>query len=507
MPPPGKSALVQLAPKNGRCGGHLRPAKRAVAIWENVKMKPESIRNAPEKYAIEAAIVRWVETNLGAQVLEISAFTRQRQTWRVDYTANGEHRSLLAKGSRPWSSIPFSLNWEMQANQVLRAEGATVPAVFGIMDEPNIFFMDWVDSDERPVGLLRQSTHGSAYTLPAERWATQLKYMEELAKIHAIPASAFQGTETVFPRSAQDVALALFNPFYTMVEEAGLVDARIEFLRIWLERNVPQHRTHYGFVTGDGCQYLSRGTDIVAMIDFEISYLGDPMQDLACFRCRHPVENLGDIYELYRHYARVTGQPIDVATLAYQTVVFQAIAWMGMVTAVNQSYRGGNALEEYGQVGFGYRRGFEALAEIEGVTLEDLQRPVPFRMPYVDAIVSNLSLDVASLPLSDVYTEWQRQCLGAAPKLLSHFLALGHWYVAEGIREIEEIVGGRYEDHASAWTALKAFVQEAGPEHNERLIRFFHRDAQRECWLAAGPDAPLDHLLFVKQDTIFDKGL
>jgi aminoglycoside phosphotransferase (APT) family kinase protein len=469
-------------------------------------MKPQSIRNAPEKYATEAAIVEWIESNLG-EVQEINAFTRQRQTWRVDYTVKGENRSLLAKGARPWSAIPFSLNWEMQANRVLREQGAIVPAVLGIMDEPNIFFMEWVDSDIRPVGLLRQSTHGTDYAMPAERWATQLKYMEELAKIHAIPAEAFRGTETAFPQTAKDVALALFKPFYDMVDDAGLVDARVEFLRIWLERNIPEHRTHYGFVTGDCCQYLSRGTEIVAMIDFEISYLGDPLQDLSCFRCRHPVEDLGDIYELFRHYARVTGQPIDVKALAYQTVVFQAIAWMGMVTAVNQSYRGGNALEEYGQVGFGYRRGFEALAEIEGVKLEDLPRPIPFRMPYVDAIVSNLSLDVASLPLSDVYTEWQRQCLSAAPKLLSHFLALGPWYVTEGIREIEEIVGGKYEDHASAWAALKEFVQKAGPEHNEKLIRFFHRDAQRECWLAAGPDAPADHLLFVKQDTIFDKGL
>src|SRR6185295_11426891 len=146
-------------------------------------MKPQSIRNAPEKYATEAAIVEWIESNLGAEVQEIAAFTRQRQTWRVDYTVNGESRSLLAKGARPWSAIPFSLNWEMQANRVLREQGAIVPAVLGIMDEPNIFFMEWVDSDVRPVGLLRLSTHGTDYAMPAERWATQLKYMEELAKI------------------------------------------------------------------------------------------------------------------------------------------------------------------------------------------------------------------------------------------------------------------------------------------------------------------------------------
>src|SRR3546814_3713362 len=69
----------------------------------------------------------------------------------------------------------------------------------------------------------------------------------------------------------------------------------MEFCAVWLRRNVPEHRSRISFVTGDCGQFLSEGPEVTAILDVEVGYLGDHLHDLACFRGRHPIENMGDL--------------------------------------------------------------------------------------------------------------------------------------------------------------------------------------------------------------------
>lgn len=449
-----------------------------------------------------AKIATWVEAELGGKVTSVLPIYRERLTWTVDYEVDGVPKRVLAKGRRPWDACPFPLETEMKVNQVLAANGITVPAVYGMLDDPHVFFMEWVESDERENGLLAQTADGDRGTLSPDRWAASLKYIEELARMHAIPADAFDGAGMAMPSNPTELATGLNEPFFKMMERRIEPPARSEFFRQWLLRNAPQHRTSVSYVAGDACQFLSKGPDVVALLDFELGYLGDPLQDLACFRARHPVENLGDIYALFRRYAEVTGEPLDLPVLAYQTVQFLAAAITGVTIAMKQRHPNSNPTELVSQIAFSFRRGLEAMAELVGLELADVDPPRVLHMPYGEDATEGLIEDISRLSTGPDFLPWQKDILGKTPRFIGNCMALGPWFVEESLADIREVTGTTYTSLPQADRALREFVKAAGPERDPELIRLFHRAAQRECWLIAGPHGTPDSLIFTKLEPI-----
>lgn len=458
---------------------------------------------AAEAAADRAGITRWVEENVGGRVVHVDRLRRWRPVWRVDYERDGTVRSLLVKSLRPWESIPYSLEHEMKLMQILEAHGIGVPHVHGMIPSPHAFVMDWAEGDRDP-GLVQQATE-NASTMSAGRWQASLKYMEALARMHAIPVEAFADTEVGDPRDARAIALDSYERNYALLEARGGVDALIEFFTVWLRRNVPQHRTKRCFVTGDCGQFLSMGENITAILDVEIGYIGDPMHDLACFRGRHPVENMGDVPALFHHYAAVTGEPIDLDAVAYHTVCFLALATIGPMLALIEKHPGGDFVEAIMQIGFIARRALDAMAEIAGVELDDISLPPPRVSPYEELATEKLEGEILRLPTSPVFEDWQRGVLLSLPRFLRLQAHYGAWQAEQDLDEAAAILGYRPADVVAADKALKAFVQQADPAEDGRLIRLFHRRILRLCKLLAGPDAPADHLLFIRVEPILHR--
>src|SRR3546814_19110526 len=84
------------------------------------------------------------------------------------------------------------------------------------------------------------------------------------------------------------------------------------------------------------------------------------MHDLACFRGRHPVENMGDVPALFQRYASARGRPVDLDAIAYHTVCFLALATIGPMIALVEEHPGGDFIEALSQIGFIGRRPLEA---------------------------------------------------------------------------------------------------------------------------------------------------
>ncbi|EDZ97964.1 putative aminoglycoside phosphotransferase [Burkholderia sp. H160] len=445
------------------------------------------------------AIAEWVERNLGGKVKSISLLFRQRISYRVDYEVNGETRTVIAKGRRPWENIPYSLDYEMEVNKILKAQGLPIPQVYGMMENPKLFFMEWVDSDPRDPGLMQQASDNPS-GMSAERWEAAQKYIDQLARLHALPVSLFADLECGMPKTAEDIALNLYRHYYQFLVKRNAVDAKIEFVSRWLKRNVPQHRTKPAFVAGDAAQFLAKGTEIAALLDFELGYIGDPLQDLACYRGRHPAENLGDLPTLFRRYAQVTGEPVDKRVVGYHTVQFLAMSGVGVMTALTD--KAGDFTEAMFQIAFIMRRCYEAVAELEGVALEEVMPPEPHRSMYADVAIERLTADIREIPTSEYFQPWQREVMTAMPKFLSNYVSFGPWLEREDLNDISELLGRRFDDVKKADDALKAFIEQAGPEYDAKLIRLIHRQMQRLCHLCAGPGAPKDALFFVKVEPV-----
>ena len=460
----------------------------------------ETMDHAEQDAKERQGIVTWIEKNIGAKVQKIERQRRWRPVWRVQAEKNGAPLPLLVKGTRAWNCIPYPLHHEMRMMSVLEANDIPVPHVYGMIDYPAAFVMDWIEGGRDP-GLVMEAVE-EASTMSPERWVASLKYMEILARMHKIDPAEIESADAPRPHNAQEVALQHIERFNQMCYEANIVDPFMEFCMVWMRRNVPQHRTRCTFVTGDCGQFLNDGPDVSCVLDVEIGHPGDNLHDLACFRGRHPVENMGDLPALFRHYAKAMGEELDLPVLAYHTVAFLAVGYFAPLFALAELSPGGDWVESAVQVAFIGRRGAEAMAEIVDVELDGIALPDAHVTPWEDMALNKLLFEINRLPTSETLAEWQRNTIASIPQLLLNIVHYGRWAEEQDISEVAELLGQRPADVNSADIALRDYIRTAPPAEDARLVNLFHRRLLRQCLVFAGPEAPADHLFLKKVEPI-----
>jgi hypothetical protein len=334
-----------------------------------------------------------------------------------------------------------------------------------------------------------------------------LNYMQHLADIHGVPVSEFAKIKRLSnpPKSAAEIALHAPEAMYRAGKYAGNIDAPLEFLQSWLRRNVPEHRTEVRFIAGDAGQFMSAGTDVLALLDFEIANVGDTHWDLACFRGRHPYENMGDIPALYRQYEKVTGTRVDRRVVGYHTVGFLQLSGIAAKFFMNPKANGSNWIEgvlEYASIS---RRAYEAIAELQSITLDyDLHLPTPVAKPWEDSGLQKLMIDIERLPTSTAFEPWERDLLHAIPKFLLNHARYRDWFEKETIADISRLTGGSFEDLESADEAIFEVIAENDPARDEELVRIMHRRQLRFSMIVAGTAPDAGNPLFHKLDPILE---
>ena len=461
----------------------------------------EMDHDAHEAKQVEG-IAAWVGKHLGGELQEAKRLARWRPQWKVTFTKDGERKTVFVRGNRPIAG-EGDLRFEMEVMQVLEANGIRVPHIYGWMDEPKAFVMDWVDTDDRAPGMLHTAIENPDEMTP-DRWEAMLGYMDHLAKVHEVPVSEFSHIRRLKPLDTpEEIALRQTERMYRIGVATDNIDTTFEFLQGWLRRNVPRHRTTASFIAGDAGQFMSQGAEIVALMDFEIAAIGDTHWDLACFRGRHPYENMGDIPALYRRYAEASGQEVDLHVVGYHTVNFLQLSAIAATTFMSPEVRGANWIEgvlEYASIS---RRAFEAIAELQGLELDyDLHLPPPVSKPWEESGFEKLLVDIGRLPISSAFEEWERDLLGAIPRFLLNYARYRDWFEKETIAEIGALVGERFDDLPAADAALSKLIAAGNADQDEALVRLFHKRSLRLSMIIAGTDPDDANPLFHKLDPI-----
>lgn len=446
-------------------------------------------------------LIDWVSKNMGGRVLRIWRQRRWRPVWHVDVEIDGAVRGLVFKGFRVWPIIPYSMQHEINMINVLKAHDVPVANVHGLCEFPPSIAMDRV-GEARDAGMVLQSIEEGS-KISDTRWQASLSYMDILARMHSIPPAEFVKAGIKMPETPAEIALNHFEGFYQMMLDADINDPFMDFCRNWFYRNVPEHRTKVTYVTGDCGQFLAEGKDIKITIDHEIGHLGDPMHDLACYRGRHPVEDMGDLKALYKRYEEATGDKVDIDAIGYHTAVFMALAYLGPLFGVDQTMAGGDWAESTVQSAFVGRRCAEGMAEIMGVTLDkSITLPDPHPHPIEEAGLRKLICDMKKIPTSELFPEWQRDLLVAVPEYMINQFRYGHWVEQQDLDDVETLLGQRPANRVDADVALRDFIAKAGPEHDEALIKLFYRRMLRWCHSIVGPDAPANHLVLLEMEPL-----
>jgi aminoglycoside phosphotransferase (APT) family kinase protein len=424
--------------------------------------------HAPASDPVKDDKVRdWIERIVGGTIERFEQQARWRGGWWVDVRKGDQMLNLYVREERREAYPPWPLEHEAGALQVLERHGVPVPHVYGIMEDPHATVMDCLPGE-----------FDFAKVSETERVAILEDFAEVVARQHAIPPEELVALGVKMPETPEEISLGCFKICEEMyLKGKKLPEPRVEFLRQWVYRNVPRHRSKVSILSVDSGQFLFKDGKVTGLYDFEYACLGDPLIDVAFIPLRLSMYNAGDTRPFFRRYAELTGETFELDVLAFHAV------WWGLctpfiLTADLHDPPGHATYFEY----VGWYIGsiisqLEVLGDAMGLQLgqnPEIPSPRPSRWSRLyDVMAAKVPAEAADEPYA--VTE-QRKFLTFAQRMDAH-----RGVEDEYLEDVRRLTGRAVGDWLEADTELEKFVLAASPEHDAELIRIFHRWAVRQA--------------------------
>jgi len=272
-----------------------------------------------------------------------------RETYRLKVTTGGKEKLLALRragdeGKSPMGQGP-GLDVEAKLFKAARAAGVPGPEILLTLKRDDGlgagFVMEWVEGETLGGKIAR----GTDYFDIRKRLARQCG--EILAKLHQIDIASSglaRSLEEFTPEHAVRKTHAAYMEFETP-------QPMIDFTAKWLLANLPDDRpltlVHSDFRNGNLMIDPKKG--VVAVLDWELAHVGDPMRDLGWLVTRSwrfgvpekPVGGFGDYDDLVEGYESVSGEKVDRHAVRFWEV-FGSFWWAVGCLSMAQSYRNGS---------------------------------------------------------------------------------------------------------------------------------------------------------------------
>jgi len=415
----------------------------------------------------------WLEDRLGGRIVRLERQPRWRPAWAIDLKRGDETLTLYWRGERGVAegiNEIYDLEREGRILRVLAEHGIPVPRIHATCEDPN--------------ALVLERCPGRANLADAEGESERVQvmdhYVDLLAGIHSIEPQAFEAVGLAPPPSGQ-TALGDFDLWEGIYRKAKRrPEPMIEFLIRWVRRHAP-HRDRTRFVLSDSGQFLFEQGRVTAILDVEFGYLGDPLADLAGLRAREIFEPLGDLSRAIRRYDALTGHELDGPLLAWHTARFALYTPLSTAHVIAEP-QAGIDWAQYRSFFLGQARlALQGVAEAMQVRLDPFdgpkQMPRHARDPH-GSLVEQLLDQRETAPGPVEHYEAERALRIA--EYLQRVDRLGPEIDAAQRADRRALLPGAPAREEEAESALESLVLEAGPDRDEELLRYFHRQVLRE---------------------------
>ncbi len=232
---------------------------------------------------------------------------------------------------------------EAHLMRLAAAAGVPTPNIIYVLERSDDlgdgFLMDWLSGETLGSRLVKASRYAQLRTHLAVRCG------EILARIHTIDLDA-HGLGKLLDRVAPREYV---EQTWRRYQRLNTPQPMIDYTARWLLANLPTtSRTtlvHNDFRNGN---LMCSDDDLIAVLDWEVAHIGDPMRDLGwlCtnswrFGCRDfPVGGFGHYRDLFTAYERVASTKIDATQVRYWEV-FGSFWWAVGCLDMAQHYREG----------------------------------------------------------------------------------------------------------------------------------------------------------------------
>ncbi|NIP13547.1 MAG: phosphotransferase [Pseudomonadales bacterium] len=263
-----------------------------------------------------------------------------QETYRLTVeTADGEE--LMAMRRAPGGGLdvevaPPTLATEALLMRSARAVGVPEPEVYHVLEpEDGLgegFVMEWLEGEALGARIVRSPE--------LDGMRPQLAYEcgRVMAKIHAIDldrAGLRDRLETLTPEE-------LLHRSWDRYKDFATPQPMIDYTARWLLDNMPETfdmaLVHNDFRNGN---FMVDANGIVAVLDWEVAHIGDPMRDLGWIctnswrfgRSDRPVGGFGEYADLFRGYEDESGVAVDPERVKFWEVMgsfWWAVGCLGM---------------------------------------------------------------------------------------------------------------------------------------------------------------------------------
>jgi hypothetical protein len=436
---------------------------------------PDSTHTATAHTVTETLLIDWIERTIG-KVIRIEPQARWRAAWIVDAERDGKIIPLFVKGSREVHALtPVKL--EGAALDVFYKNGIKAPKQYGHCPEVDAIVMERLEGESRLENI----------TDVAVRDKVADEYVQAMVQFHALDPQLFVDAGFTWPSDPAQLRLAQFLTIEKMyLGRKRVPEAANEFLRIWVHRNVPQGEIKPCFISGDSFQMMYNNGALVAVMDLEMACIADPLLDLCCIRMRDLSEKTGTAAKLTKRYEELSGKPIDYKALRFHLVAFSTVSSLLISDVMSKPSDETDYFEYFVYYHGSLRIALEAQAEFMEVTLDPLVIPEPAATAQ-SIHLKMLGIAIEQVPAATEMDKYLRSKAAAEATYLARVDQYGKAFDDAYLDAAGKLLGSRPGDTIDAEAKLEAFAQNAGPEHDEALLRLFHQRELQLCFLADIP--------------------
>jgi aminoglycoside phosphotransferase (APT) family kinase protein len=271
-----------------------------------------------------------------------------RETYRLNVRVSGVEQIIALRrapdaGRSAMGQGP-GLEIEAKLFEAARAAGVPGPKVFCTLEPEDGLgsgiAMEWISGETLGAKIAR------APEFAERRKKLARQCGEVLARLHKINVKA-AGLDRVLESFTAEHTVRKTHAAYLEFETP---QPMIDFTAKWLLANLPKDRpltlVHSDFRSGNFIVTPEAG--IVAVLDWELAHIGDPMRDLGWICTRSwrfgvptkPVGGFGEYDELFRGYESVSGHRVDREAVRFWEV-FGSFWWAVGCLSMAQSWRNG----------------------------------------------------------------------------------------------------------------------------------------------------------------------
>jgi thiamine kinase-like enzyme len=156
----------------------------------------------------------------------------------------------------------------------------------------------------------------------AERLAVAQDFMRQLALLHSIDVekTAIEGMGAIEPAS-----VTVRHVLRWLRARDNESNALSLLALSWLENNIPPEADRLVLVHGDAgpANFLYHERKVTALLDWELTHYGDPMEDLAMICIRNLFQPFVPLPQAFAAYEVAGGAPVDLDRVRYYRLYFQ----------------------------------------------------------------------------------------------------------------------------------------------------------------------------------------